>query len=166
MKLGQMTSEPIIRPTVRVLMLDELNRVLLFRGQDPSKPSIRFWFPTGGGIEEDETPEEAIRREVLEETGLKDFVLGPHIWNRRHVFTFYGHEQDVREMWFFSRVPNFEVDTTGFTELENEVIREHRWWSLKELEKTDDVLTPRSLAPLLRGILVHGLPKEPITVPV
>lgn len=164
--MKQMTKEPTIRPTVRVLMLDEENRVLLFRGQDPSKPNIRFWFPAGGGIEEDESPEEAARREVMEETGLKDFVLGPHIWNRRHVFTFYGKEQDVREIWFFARVHNFEIDTSGFTEIERKVLQEHRWWSLHELETTNDVLTPRALAKFLREILKHGLPKEPITVPV
>jgi len=164
--MGQMTTEPTIRPTVRVLMLDEHHRVLLFRGQDPTKPEIRFWFPPGGGIEEDETPEDAARREVMEETGLKDFVLGPHIWNRRHVFTFYGHEQDVREIWFFARVPNFEIDTSGFTEIERKVLKEHRWWSLRELEATDDVLTPRALAKFLRGLLKYGLPKEPVTVPV
>lgn len=164
--MGQMTTEPTVRPTVRVLMLDELDRVLLFRGQDPSKPNIRFWFPAGGGIEEDETPEDAARREVLEETGLKDFLLGPHIWNRRHVFTFYGKEQDVREVWFFARVPNFEVNTSGFTDLERQVLREYRWWSLNELEATTDVLTPRTLAKLLRGLLKYGLPKEPVTVPI
>ncbi len=164
--MGQMTNEPVIRPTVRVLMLDEHDQVLLFRGQDPSKPNIRFWFPTGGGIEEDESPEDAARREVLEETGLRDFELGPHIWNRRHVFTFYGHEQDVREVWFLARVHNFEIDTSRFTELEREILQEHRWWSLNELETTTDVLTPRGLAKLLRTILKYGPPKEPVTVPV
>lgn len=161
-----MTTEPEIRPTVRVLMLDELDRVLLFRGQDPSKPDIRFWFPTGGGIEGNETPEEAARREVMEETGLKDFALGPHIWNRRHVFTFYGHELDVREVWFFARVSNFEIDTSGFTEIEREVLQEHHWWSLNELESTKDVLTPRDLPSLLRELLANGLPSSPLTVPV
>ena len=33
-----------------------------------------FWQPITGGLEERETRVEALRREVLEETGIKDFV--------------------------------------------------------------------------------------------
>lgn len=161
-----MENEPVIRPTVRVLLLDELDRVLLFRGQDPATPEVRYWFPTGGGIEPDESPEKAARREVLEETGLTNFELGPHIWNRRHVFSFYGSEQDVREVWFFARVPHFDIDTSGFTEMEQAVIQEHRWWTLQELQTTSDVLTPRDLAVLLRDLLINGLPTSPVTVPI
>jgi len=157
---------PAIRPTVRVLMLDDQDRVLLFRGQDPHQPTTRFWFPAGGGIEPGESVEEAARREVREETGLANFELGPHIWNRRHVFTFYGTHQDVRETWFFARVPAFSIDTSGFTDQEREILQEHRWWTLPELEATTDVLTPRDLAALLRNLLEKGLPKNPVTVEV
>ncbi len=155
-----------IRHTARVLLIDEHDRVLLFRGQDPDNPSVRFWFPPGGGIEGVETPEEAAKREVFEETGLKDFILGPHVWNRRHVFTFFGKEQDFREKWFLSKVPHFIVDTTWFTEVENEVLKEHRWWTLDELKETQDLLTPRSLAQLLPELLTAEPPLTPKNVGV
>ena len=32
---------------------------------------LGLWLPPGGHIEKDETPEEALHREVLEETGLE-----------------------------------------------------------------------------------------------
>lgn len=159
-------NSPPIRPTVRVLMVDEQDRVLLFRGQDPHQPATRFWFPPGGGIEPGESVEDAARREVREETGLANFELGPHIWNRRHVFTFYGTHQDVREKWFFARVPAFTINISGFTTQERETLQEHRWWTLPELETTTDVLTPRDLANLLRDLLENGPPTEPVTVQV
>ena len=155
-----------IRPTVRILLIDEQDRVLLFRGEDPDKPTTRFWFPPGGGIEAGETPEIAAFREVFEETGLKVFSLGPHIWNRRHVFTFYGKLQDVRETWFLARVEDFEVDTSGFTEVEKKVVKEHRWWTQKGLAETQDFLTPRALASLLTEILSSGPPLTPRDVEV
>ena len=147
-------------------MLDDSDRVLLFRGEDPDQPSMRFWFPTGGGIEFGESEEDAAHREVLEETGLKEIALGPHIWNRRHVFKFYGKYQDVRETWFFARVPAFTVVTSGFTEIEKEIVKEHRWWTISELEETADVLTPRNLPLLVRDLLLNGLPNHPLDVPV
>ncbi len=161
-----MDEQPPIRPTVRILLVDGEDRVLLFRGQDPLQPNTKFWFPPGGGIEEGETPEVAAKREVFEETGLKDFELGPHIWNRRHVFTFYGKLQDVRETWFYAQVHNFVVDTSGFTAVEKEVVREHRWWRIEELAQTKDFLTPRALASLLPNLLTSGPPITPIDVEV
>lgn len=106
------------------------------------------------------------RREVREETGLANFVLGPHIWNRRHVFTSYGREQEVREVWFFARVPTFDIDTFRFTEVEQEIVQEHRWWTESEPETTTDLLTPRDLATLLWNLVINGLPKNPMTVPI
>ncbi len=147
-------------------MLDDSDRVLLFRGEDPDQPTTRFWFPTGGGIESGESAEDAAHREVLEETGLKEISLSPHIWNRRHVFKFYGKYQDVREIWFFARVRAFTVVTSGFTEIEKEIVKEVRWWTIAELEETTDVLTPRNLAFLISDLLLNGLPTKPIEVPV
>lgn len=161
-----MGNKPVIRPTARVLLLDDLDRVLLFRGRDPTNPNIRFWFPTGGGIEPGETAAEAARREVQEETGFANLVLGPHIWNRRHVVTFNGNHLDIREAWFFARVPTFDIDISGFTELERETVPEHRWWTQSELENTTEILTPRDLAALLRDLLVNGLPTNPVTVQI
>jgi putative hydrolase of the HAD superfamily len=155
-----------VRPTARVLLVDGRDRVLLFRGHDPVAPEVRFWFPPGGGIEAGESAEDAARREVREETGLAEVVLGPHIWNRRHVVRFYGVLADLRELWFLARTPSFDVDTSGFTDLERETVPEHRWWTLRELEAAEDVLAPRDLAGLVRRLLEDGPPPSPVTIGV
>ena len=58
-------SELIFVPAVSTLALDDDGRVLLVyeRGQDA-------WSTPGGSVDVDERPEDAARREVLEETGL------------------------------------------------------------------------------------------------
>jgi 8-oxo-dGTP pyrophosphatase MutT (NUDIX family) len=94
-----MDGDPIIRQAVRVLLLDENDRLLLFRAEDPANGSV-FWFPAGGGVEEGEDAQSAATREIAEETGLTDLQLGPELWHRRHVFTWRGVELDQRERWF------------------------------------------------------------------
>jgi 8-oxo-dGTP pyrophosphatase MutT (NUDIX family) len=54
--------------TVSVYLFNEnLTKTLLL-----IHPKFNKWLPPGGHIEENETPEEAARREVAEETGIKD----------------------------------------------------------------------------------------------
>ncbi|MDQ5974407.1 MAG: hypothetical protein QG661_1616 [Actinomycetota bacterium] len=154
-----------IRPTARVLLLDDHDRALLFRGRNDDAPSVRFWFPAGGGIEAGESPRDAAIREVWEETGAQ-VELGPHIWNRRHVVSFNGMVTDLRESWFLARVAAFDIDTSRFTKDEQHVIQEHRWWTVTELSSTPDLLVPRDLAALLRGLLDDGPPLSPLTVGV
>ncbi len=57
-----MKVDPIIRRTARVLLVDDLGRLLLFQGQDPGDPSNIYWCPIGGGIEAGESAEVAARR--------------------------------------------------------------------------------------------------------
>src|SRR4051794_7480908 len=103
------------RYAVRVLLLDERDRVLLFRARRP-ETGRAFWFPAGGGLEEGEDVHAAAVRELAEETGLRDVPLGPEVWRRRHVFTWRGVEYDQRERWFLARVAHFEPDRRPLVE--------------------------------------------------
>jgi len=47
-------------------------------------PKLKKWLPPGGHIEENESPPEAARREVLEESGLEiAFIRQENIWVKR-----------------------------------------------------------------------------------
>ncbi len=47
-------------------------------------PKLKKWLPPGGHIEENESPPEAARREVEEETGLEiAFIQDEHFWTDR-----------------------------------------------------------------------------------
>jgi ADP-ribose pyrophosphatase YjhB (NUDIX family) len=140
-----MDGEPIIRQAVRVLLLDENDRLLLFRAEDPANGSV-FWFPAGGGVEDGEDAQSAAKREVAEETGLTDLQLGAELSHRRHVFTWRGVELDQRERWFLARIAEFETNDEAMTETEKLDLKECRWWTLEELEAAAERLTPGDLA--------------------
>ena len=50
---------PIPRPAARVLLLDALNRLLMFRWKPPN-----VWITPGGGLEASETYEQSALREL------------------------------------------------------------------------------------------------------
>jgi 8-oxo-dGTP pyrophosphatase MutT (NUDIX family) len=153
--------EPVLRPTARVLLVDDRDRFMLFRMVSEDFGDT-FWFPPGGALEAGETHEMAAVRELQEETGWAHPVIGPLIGFRRHINTWGGVLYDCRENWFVARVDDLVVDTAGFTEEEREEVLDHHWWTLAEMQSTRDRLVPANLAELAALILVSGPPAEPM----
>jgi len=79
------------------VVIDEARRVLLVRFQFPDR---HLWAMPGGGIDAGESPEEAIRRELDEEVGLRGVELGPVVWERTHLFPLSDHHDGQRETFF------------------------------------------------------------------
>jgi 8-oxo-dGTP pyrophosphatase MutT (NUDIX family) len=94
-----------IREAARVIVLDELDRVLV-RFAFPDGRTV--WATVGGGLEPGETHEDAARRELVEEAGLDDVELGPCVWAREHLFTGPIDFDGQRERYFLVRTPAFE----------------------------------------------------------
>lgn len=73
----------VIRPSAYVLIEDEQGRLAVVR-------TVQGTYLPGGGIEAGETPEEAIRREALEECGL---IVRPGAWVLRAVQFAYSYSE-------------------------------------------------------------------------
>ncbi|MFJ8493751.1 NUDIX domain-containing protein [Streptomyces sp. NPDC094038] len=66
-----------LRHSVRAIVLDEDDRILLCRIAIPDPAGTVVWAAPGGGIEPDETLLGALRREVREEVGLMSGAPDP-----------------------------------------------------------------------------------------
>jgi 8-oxo-dGTP pyrophosphatase MutT (NUDIX family) len=154
----------VVRPAVRALLLDPDDRVLLVRFVNP-ETEAGFWTTPGGGIKPGESREDAIRRELLEETGLAEPEIGPVIWRRREVFAWAGRTLDQPEQIVLVRAPSFQPQPhIGQEGLMAENVHELRWWTLEEIEDSVAVFFPTQLGRFLRQLLETGAPPEPIDV--
>lgn len=121
------------RVAVRIVLLDQSDRVLLFEGRDLSDTgdTVRFWFTAGGGVDEGESFEGAAERELLEETGQSGLsLIGP----------FHSREFD-----FLTALSDH-----GWTELEQAAMTTWRWWSTEELVTEGVHYFPENLVDLVQ----------------
>ena len=155
--------EPRIRDAVRAVVLDPDDRVLLVRFEFPHWAG---WATPGGGVSPGESDDAALHRELAEETGLDSFDAGPLVWTRLHLMEL-GEWDGQVERYYLLRVPAFEpAPELTWAQLHAEYVTAVRWWTQAELEATDAEFAPRRLPELVRGLIVHGPPAEPLDVGV
>ncbi|MEV7793718.1 NUDIX hydrolase [Streptomyces sp. NPDC087512] len=153
-----------LRKVARVVLLDPEDRILLLHGHEPDDPADDWWFTPGGGVEGEETREEAARRELAEETGITDVELGPVLWRRRCSFPFAGRRWDQDEWYFLARTAQTATGAVALTELERRSVVGARWWTCAELSRARETVYPTRLAELLRTLLDEGPPAGPVTL--
>ncbi len=161
--LDDALSEPERRRVVRALVLDDRDRTLLVRYVSPMGGGL-WWVLPGGGLHEGETLEKGFRRELREEAGLHA-EPGPCIWTREFVFPYGTRWYRQQERIHLVRVgrPRIEPELSP-AELRREGVHEHRWWTLGELEASEERFAPRRLARFVRELLEVGPPPTPLDV--
>lgn len=127
-----------------MLLVDDLDRLLLFAGTDPGVAGSHWWETPGGGIDPGETELQAAVRELLEETGIEvseTELLGP-VMTRRVVHGYSDVVVEQEDVFFACWVASFDVSDAGHTAEERQVMTAHRWWTRAELAATADALWP------------------------
>ncbi|HEV3381960.1 MAG TPA: NUDIX domain-containing protein [Trebonia sp.] len=146
-------SELPVRLAGRVIVLDPDGRVLLFKYDDPP-PNGHHWNTPGGGLEPGEDYHSGAQRELIEETGWHDVPVEPGVIHHRTVVMEHGNRivRQVEE-FFVARVPVAQrpLGDVGSMHI-CDGIDGSRWWTLGELDTTDEKIWPEGLAKLIRSL--------------
>jgi 8-oxo-dGTP pyrophosphatase MutT (NUDIX family) len=153
----------IERRAARALLISN-GSVLLIKGCDPARPEAGTWWLTpGGGIEDGESMEDAVVREILEETGLVITAerVGSIVATRVGEFEFDKLDYRQSETLFAIEVERFTPHARGWDAIEQRALLDHRWWTVDELTATTERLYPRELADVVAAVLA-GPVESPI----
>lgn len=155
-----------LRRSVRAVVLDGEDRVLLCRFAIPEPAGTVVWAAPGGGIERGETPLAALRRELQEEVGLAVDAGPPHVWHQQVVAPGHAAGYDgVVNDYFLVRTTSFTPrGTMSGDELAAENIAGFRWWRLQDIAgyRGPELFSPRDLATPLAALIAGQLPAAPV----
>ncbi len=126
---------------------------------------LDLWLPVGGHIDENETPDEALLREIREEVGLEVKILNqtdiPFEGNmKKHLaIPFYANVHSVGDhdhccLFYVCKPLNPENLQIDFNELKN-----YRWFSKEELNEDCVPIDVRNIS-LKAFELFENLPKD------
>lgn len=154
-----------IRKSSRAIVLNKQNQIFLFRYNfDFFAEKEAIWITPGGGLDEGESFEEALKRELLEEMGLK--LSGsdstPQIYYRTPLYELTnGETVQSEERFYLVYCDDLKFSYDGWTENENKRMTAGKWWSVEEIRESEETFFSKDIVKMLERISMGEIPKEP-----
>lgn len=142
------------RESARLLIINCLNQLLLFRfsHKNDALSGQAYWATPGGGLEVDETFEQAAIRELKEETGIDVDHVGHSLTERTFEMTLpCGEVVIAHEQFYLVKIAHADIDTSGWSLSEKSVINHYQWWDLNELRSINDIVYPSNIPDICSG---------------
>jgi 8-oxo-dGTP pyrophosphatase MutT (NUDIX family) len=157
------------RNVVRAVVLDSAERVLLLQVGELDNPEFgTAWELPGGGIEAGETHEQAVIRELREETGIviaAEQIATPS-WRRDVLYDYRGARRLQHEAISLVRLdgPAPAIESVLREGFEQQDLFDARWWTQQEIFSSSEWFYPRSLPSMLSRFLDGAVIEEALEV--
>ncbi len=155
----------MVRKSSRAIVLNKQNQIFLFRYTfDFFAEEDSIWITPGGGLDEGESFEEALKRELFEELGieLSGSDSTPQIYYRFPLYELKNGEiVQSEERFYLVYCDDVEFSYTGWTESENKRMTAGKWWSVEEIRESEEKFFSKDIIKLLERLSKGEISKEP-----
>ena len=152
-----------VRKRAGALIISEKNRLFLFKFKFTFLAGGKtLWVAPGGGVEEGESFEQGLRRELYEEMGIDVFQVGTYSFYRKMPLKYKSGEEFLSdERFYVIDVPDEDVVFDNMTSAERQLTLEGRWWSAADIRRSDEDFFIDNLDSILEDIIACNLPPSP-----
>ncbi len=155
-----------VRNSSRAIVLNKQNQIFLFRYTfDFFAEKASIWITPGGGLEEDESFEKALKRELFEELGIELTEQAQEIYYRTPLYELSnGEKVQSEERFYLVRLDGEEFSYAGWTESENKRMTAGKWWSVEEIRQSEETFFSEDILEILERLSQGEIPNEPIEI--
>ncbi len=151
-----------VRKSSRAIVLNKENQIFLFQYKfDYLAENNTIWITPGGSLEEGESFEDALKRELFEELGVKITNTCPEVYYREPIYTLKcGEKVQSVEKFFLVALEDNSFSFDHWTESEKKRMLAGKWWSADELEQSEDEFFSKDVLRIFDELAEGKTPKE------
>lgn len=152
-----------IRKSARAIVINNKNQMFLFQYMfDYLEDSKAIWITPGGSLEEGESFDDALKREVYEELGVQLTKECPEVYYRNPIYTLQsGEKVQSVEKFFLVALEEESFSFVHWTESEKKRMLAGKWWSEEEIEKSEDEFFTKDILRIMMELSDGNFPVQP-----
>ena len=125
-----------------------------------------FWSLVGGKIENGESDQETILREIYEETGIanKEIILGPIVWFGEIDLILNNTPTRIKQKFIIAKTKQNKFSLSNLTKHEQAIVTKLAWFSLEQIKSSKEIIYPILLPKYLPNIMAGKYPNNPLKI--
>lgn len=153
----------LTRKSSRAIVLNKQNQIFLFRYTfDFFAEGESIWITPGGALDEGESFEEALKRELFEEMGIELTEQASFVLYRTPLYELKnGEKVRSEERFYLVHLDETEFSYVNWTESENKRMTAGKWWSVEEIKQSEEKFFSDDIVRILERFFRGDIPKEP-----